>query len=60
MQHLPPSCCCDAWHCLPPPVQCAARVRALEEKLPDAERRIKRYLPPGSEAPSKAVGQVGC
>lgn len=37
----------------------AARVRALEEKLPETERHIKRYLPPGSELPSKAVGQVG-
>ncbi|KAL4418792.1 hypothetical protein ABPG77_005506 [Micractinium sp. CCAP 211/92] len=42
-----------------PPTQIPilARVRALEEKLPETERHIKRYLPPGSELPSKAVGQ---
>lgn len=34
-----------------------ARVRALEEKLPEAERHIRRYLSPGSELPSKTVGQ---
>lgn len=44
--------------CYKPLSIAAARVRALEEKLPEAERRIKRYLPPGSELPSKAVGQV--
>lgn len=42
-----------------PPTQIPilARVRALEEKLPETERHIKRYLPPGAELPSKAVGQ---
>lgn len=46
--------------CLPafPAMLDTARVRALEEKLPGAERPIKRYLPPGGELPSKAVGQV--
>ncbi|PSC67121.1 Glutamyl-tRNA(Gln) amidotransferase subunit A [Micractinium conductrix] len=42
-----------------PPLQIPilARVRALEEKLPDAERHLKRYLPPGGDLPSKAVGE---
>lgn len=39
------------------PARCAARVRALEEKLPEAERGVRRYLPPGGELPSKACGQ---
>ncbi|KAL4423645.1 hypothetical protein ABPG75_000946 [Micractinium tetrahymenae] len=41
----------------PPQIPILARVRALEEKLPESERHIKRYLPPGTELPSKAVGQ---
>jgi hypothetical protein len=36
----------------------AARVRALEEKLPDAERQLRRYLSGGGDLPSKSVGQV--
>lgn len=42
-----------------PPLQIPilARVRALEEKLPEAERPTRRYLPPGGDLPSKAVGQ---
>jgi hypothetical protein len=35
----------------------AARVRALEEKIPAVERPIRKYLPPGGELPSKAVGE---
>lgn len=31
-------------------------MRALEEKLPEAERGVRRYLPPGGELPSKGVG----
>ncbi len=34
-----------------------ARVRALEEKIPSVERPVRKYLPPGVELPSKAVGE---
>ena len=40
-----------------PILPAAARVRALEEKLPGVERHVKRHLPHG-DLPSKAVGQV--
>lgn len=43
--------------CCPACCHTAARVRALEEKLPGVERQVKRHLPHG-ELPSKAVGQV--
>lgn len=41
-----------------PPLQIPilARVRALEEKIPAAERPLRRYLPPG-DLPSKVVGE---
>ena len=43
-----------------PAAAAAARVRALEEKLPERERGLRRYLPPGGELPSKSIGQVRC
>ena len=42
-----------------PPAQVSilARVRALEERLPVAERRVRPYLPPTQPPPSRTVGQ---
>lgn len=34
-----------------------ARVRALEEKIPDVERPVRRYLPPSQAHPSRDIGQ---
>lgn len=34
-----------------------ARIRALEERLPDVERGVSSYLPPQSPSASAAVGQ---